>query len=162
MLFQPTYKRDKTRSRFHNSGLTTRIKREERIADIRETIKVNESLISYYTRLADSAPENHLSFAAYKVILDKEQAELTKRYDDLQQDYSKASNGHIQSLRQQNDELAAKLFELKDDTPAKKEAEARSWDKKRDKAKYLGYRIRELEQQLCDENFDVEELLRDL
>ena len=127
--------------------------KDERIVDIRQTIKLNEYLIHYYQDLTNS--DSLCSFEVYKAELDKQAAELQKRYDFLQRQYNQATNGSILSLHKANEELAAKLKELK--------ATISKTPKRIHKVKDLRERIIQLEQELYKATqTDIESLLEEL
>ena len=148
--------------RCRNPNITRDITREERIFSIKESIKVNEALISYYTDLIN--PEHSTcSFQIYLRGLDKKAEAIKAERRSLIASFDKASNGEILSLQRQNIELVAKLIELRGDTPAKIESEARRMDKKFNKVQTLREKLSQLEDQLkVASQIDVEELLKTL
>jgi len=147
-----------TRAHYGTGSMVSPPERKERIADILETIKANEYLISYYTDFIN--PEHPTcSFQVYLRELDKKAEAIKDERKALIATFDKASNGEIPSLRKQNDELAVKLKELKVDIRVK---EVRT-KKRIHKTKNLREKLAALERELQDASqMDIEELLKTL
>jgi len=145
-------------SRKQDSSLVASIKRRERIAGIRETLKLNGYLISYYTDFINSKHPT-CSFQIYLRELDKKAKAIKEERKSLIASYDKASNGEIPSLRKQNEELRAKLKKLQIDTSGN---EARRMNRKANKIKDLRSRLAALEDQLKDAGFSIEDLMSEM
>lgn len=143
--------------RKRNSNITVPISREERIQDIRETIKVNEVLIRIAEDLLN--PDSPCSFQVYLRELDSKINTLRDERKSLIASYDAASNGEIPSLQQQQESLQEKLKQLRADISGGKIRTK----KRKSKVKDLRARLSQLERELADaSNFDIEELLKEL
>lgn len=145
-------------SRKRNSALTTDITNKDRIAGIRETIKVDEYLIHYYQDLIN--PDHPTcSFQIYLRELDAKINVLRQSRKDLIASYDKASNGQISSLQQQNVKLEERLKKLKVNT----KVEGIRTKKRKTKINDIRTRLAKLEKELCGiTQMDIEELLSNL
>ena len=122
---------------------------DERIKDLRETLRLNKYLVKYYLDLI--SPNSPCSYEIYKARLDKEAAAIREQQNDLEAKYAAANNGHIPELQRQVEKIEAKLKKLKIERAV---APGRIH-----KAKDLREKLAALEQQLKDEGFNVEDLM---
>ena len=157
-------KQGKGKGRTRASWMCTPISRAEKIQDVRNTIKCNNWLIHYYQLLLDNAPENHLSFQAYLREIDERGNAIKEERKRLIDAYTRGANGEIPALEKANEELEEKLKTLHSELSPAQQAAQREKKVARItvKAKSLRERLAQLDRELKDENFDVEELLDDL
>lgn len=147
------------------AGIITKdASRADKIQDVRETIKCNEYLIHYYELLLNDEPENHLSFQVYLREIDARGEVIKQERRDLIATFDKASNGEIPAIQQQQIGLQEKLKTLRAELSPERQAakHKKKIDKTVHRTKVLREKLAQLERELKDENFVVEDLLDEI
>lgn len=127
--------------------------KDERVKDIRETLRAGEALIHYYQDLIN--PDSNCSLQVYLEQIDKKIKSLVADRRSLIAQHKKATNGEIPNLQRQQEELREKLTKLKVTMKVAKKIPI--------KIKDLREKIIALEQELYDATqTDIEELLEAL